>query len=717
VLANQLPTADAGSDQAVTDTDLSGSEPVTLDGSGSSDADGTIVSYTWSENGNTIATGVTPTVDLIVGVHTITLTVTDNGGATDTDAVNVTVEPGFATLTIVGSGSGDGTVTSAPAGISCTITDGVATGDCTESYQQGTNVTLSATASANGVHQFDGWGGTGETCPGVEPCAVTMDGDLTVTAFFTQYFTLTVQGSGNGTGTVAGSNGIDCAVSAGATQGTCSALFQEGVIAGLSASAGPGSGFTGWSGACSGTGACQVDMSQPQTVTATFTLQQFVVTVQGAGGGTGTITSVPAGIDCTSYAGELGGTCSRAFDYGTQVTLNAAASQGSSFAGWEGSGISCPGTGSCSFTVTANQTVVASFDQILTTLTVLIDGLGAVASQGASPAINCSYTGGVCSAAYPWGTQVTLVASSQNPDFQWESWFGTGTGFTCTTNATCSVTMDQDREVRAWFSSPGIISVDPNAASFTMLQAGTPTPSSQTITVSNIGQRPITLGTTQITYTPSVAPWLNVSINRTVIDTLTPATMTLSIISNNLDPGVYTAAVYVGDFVVTVGQVNVTLTVQLPNPTISNVSGQLQTLNDTLICGYMDPAGSLFRFVMDYTDADGDVNQSTAVLTVAYQFNPGSSGQFQQPPEAGMTVSGDGYSGQITSYICNLFGSATSVTEMFTLQDSQENPSNMLSITVPKPSGANAPPAGDAPPPAETAPSTAGGARVEGGSG
>ena len=82
-----------------------------------------------------------------------------------------------------------------------------------------------------------------------------------------------------------------------------------------------------------------------------------------------------------------------------------------------------------------------------------------------------------------------------------------------------------------------------------------------------------------------------------------------------------------------------------------------------------------------------------------------------------MTVSGDGYSGQITSYICNLFGSATSVTEMFTLQDSQENPSNMLSITVPKPSGANAPPAGDAPPPAETAPSTAGGARVEGGSG
>ncbi|UCG85438.1 MAG: hypothetical protein JSW71_16095, partial [Gemmatimonadota bacterium] len=666
--------------------------------------------------GTSISAGVNPTVDLTVGVHTITLTVTDNGGATGTDVVTVTVEPGLTTLTVVGSGTGDGTVTSTPAGISCTITNGVAAGDCTESYQQGTEVTLTATASTSGIHEFAGWGGTGESCPGTGPCVVTMDGNLSVTAFFTQYHTLTVQGSGNGSGTVAGGNGIDCAISAGETQGTCSALFQEGVIAGLAATAEPGSGFTGWSGACTGTGSCQVTMDQAQTVTATFALQQFTVTVQGAGSGTGTVTSTPAGIDCTSYAGELGGTCSQVFDYGTLVTLSAAAGTGSVFAGWEGSGIDCPGTGSCSFTVTANQTVAASFDLILTTLTVTIDGLGAVASQNVSPALNCSYVEGECSVSYPWGTQVTLVASSQDPDFLWESWFGTGTGFTCTTNPTCVVTMDQDRQVRAWFSAPGIISVNPTTASFTMLQAGTPSPASQTITVSNIGQRPINLEPIQISYTPSVAPWLNASINRTVIDTLTPATMTLSVLANNLDPGVYNAAVYVGDFSITVGQVNVTLTVQLPNPVISNVSGQLVTVNDAEFCGYMDPDGSLFRFDMNYTDADGDVNQSTAVLTVAYQFNPGSSGQFQQPPEPGMSVSGDGYSGTITSYICNLFGSAESVTEMFTLQDSQGNPSNMLSITVPKPTGANAPPAGDVPPPADPATSTAGGARVGGGS-
>ena len=76
----------------------------------------------------------------------------------------------------------------------------------------------------------------------------------------------------------------------------------------------------------------------------------------------------------------------------------------------------------------------------------LIDGLGQVVSQGASPPLSCSYVEGLCSVDYPWGTQVTLVASSLQPDFLWESWFGTGTGFTCTTNTTCVVTMDQDRQ-------------------------------------------------------------------------------------------------------------------------------------------------------------------------------------------------------------------------------------------------------------------------------
>ena len=88
---NQQPIADAGSNQTVNDADDSGDETVTLNGTGSSDPDGTIESYVWTKDGTQIATGVSPSVSLPVGVHDITLTVTDNNGATASDNVTVTV--------------------------------------------------------------------------------------------------------------------------------------------------------------------------------------------------------------------------------------------------------------------------------------------------------------------------------------------------------------------------------------------------------------------------------------------------------------------------------------------------------------------------------------------------------------------------------------------------------------------------------------------------
>ncbi len=83
------PIANAGIDQTLTNGD--DSESVTLDGSASSDPDGTIVSYIWTENGQQIATGVTSQVTLTTGVHVITLTVTDNDGLTHSDEVVITI--------------------------------------------------------------------------------------------------------------------------------------------------------------------------------------------------------------------------------------------------------------------------------------------------------------------------------------------------------------------------------------------------------------------------------------------------------------------------------------------------------------------------------------------------------------------------------------------------------------------------------------------------
>lgn len=90
---NFPPSPDAGPDQTVSDADDNANETVTLDGSGSMDANGIIVSYDWSKGGSSIATGVNPTVTLALGMHTLTLTVMDDEGASSSDEVVVAILP------------------------------------------------------------------------------------------------------------------------------------------------------------------------------------------------------------------------------------------------------------------------------------------------------------------------------------------------------------------------------------------------------------------------------------------------------------------------------------------------------------------------------------------------------------------------------------------------------------------------------------------------
>lgn len=90
---NVPPVANAGPDQIVTDNDGNGAEVVALNGTASSDSDGTIVTYAWKEGPNVVATGPNPSVSLSVGTHTLTLQVTDDDGASSTDAVLIAVNP------------------------------------------------------------------------------------------------------------------------------------------------------------------------------------------------------------------------------------------------------------------------------------------------------------------------------------------------------------------------------------------------------------------------------------------------------------------------------------------------------------------------------------------------------------------------------------------------------------------------------------------------
>ena len=164
-------------------------------------------------------------------------------------------------------------------------------------------------------------------------------------------FTLTVELDGNGTGSVvSGEPGIDC-------PGDCTEDYDGGTPVELTATADPGSTFTGWDDpACPGTDPCIVTIDQARTITATFDLDAidtFTLTVELDGTGTGTVTSTDPGIDCP-------GDCSQDYDESTLVELTATADPGSSFIGWDEP--SCPGTDPCTVTMDQARTVTATFD-------------------------------------------------------------------------------------------------------------------------------------------------------------------------------------------------------------------------------------------------------------------------------------------------------------------------------------------------------------------
>ncbi len=101
---NQPPVARAAvTGGATVEATSAAGATVSLDGSGSTDLEGTALSYQWSEGSTPLGTGVNPSVPLSIGTHTITLQVTDGGGLTASTTLTVTVSdttpPVFQALT------------------------------------------------------------------------------------------------------------------------------------------------------------------------------------------------------------------------------------------------------------------------------------------------------------------------------------------------------------------------------------------------------------------------------------------------------------------------------------------------------------------------------------------------------------------------------------------------------------------------------------------
>jgi List-Bact-rpt repeat protein len=207
---------------------------------------------TWATSDAAVATIDAAGLSTAVGSGVTTITATDTTGANASTTLTVRQRP---MLTVVTAGGGTGAVSSNPPGIACGA-------DCSEAYDAGTAVTLTATAS--NTSDLNGWSGC-DTVSG-SSCTVTMNDPRAVTATFElQQFALTIArtGLGRDSGTVTSSpSGINCGAD-------CTETYTIDTTVTLTAA--PALLFTGWSGCDAVSGAtCTVTMRSLRSVTASF---------------------------------------------------------------------------------------------------------------------------------------------------------------------------------------------------------------------------------------------------------------------------------------------------------------------------------------------------------------------------------------------------------------------------------------------------------------
>ncbi len=383
-----------------------------------------------------------------------TCTATVVPGATTAVAATFVAAAMPSTLTVTASPAsrGRGTISSSPAGISCTVSDGVTSGVCSLSVAVGSVVTL--TQSPTGNTLFQGWSGD---CVG-NPCQLTMTQSRVgeVTYRVPPPGIVAITGSGTGNGAVTSSpSGIACTVTAGVTSGICSASFEAGSSVTLIGGASSGGSFDGFTGSCTG-GTCVLPISSGVTsavsVGYTAAPQRLTVAPGSGSAGSGVVTSTPAGISCVLSGSSTSGTCSALFPHNTIVTLQQATTGNAVFNGWAGDCTADP----CQLATTQPRTALVIFRTQGITISGGGTGTGTVTSSpsGISCVITAGVVGGTCSTTFPPNTLVTLTATPAG--------INSFAGYTGACNGpTCSVTMVTGAmaTVTAQFAAPPTLTI------------------------------------------------------------------------------------------------------------------------------------------------------------------------------------------------------------------------------------------------------------------
>src|SRR5207245_1472812 len=194
---------------------------------------------------------------------------------------------------------------------------------------------------------------------------LTMDGHKNVTATFAvNTYTLAVTAAGSGT----------------VTKSPDQPTYDYGTAVTLTGTPVTGWHFVGWSGDTTATtNPLPFRMTTNKSITGTFAINTYTLTVATAG--SGTVTKSPD---------------QPAYDHGTAVTVTATPATGWHFVGWTGD--TTTAATSLSLTMVANRSFTATFAINSYTLTVATSRLGSVTKSPDQP-------------TYNYGTAVTVTAT------------------------------------------------------------------------------------------------------------------------------------------------------------------------------------------------------------------------------------------------------------------------------------------------------------------
>jgi uncharacterized repeat protein (TIGR02543 family) len=334
---------------------------------------------------------------------------------------------------------GKGQITSNPEGIRC----GAGKTTCYLTFTS--SLTLAREASPNWT--FDHWegacGGGGSTC------VVNSGGggDRVVIAVFkgppAPSGTLSVTfDSSNGDGTVTApqrTSGTEINCGPEPSADDCNWDLVNGSVVTLLETPASGAVFNGWGGACSGTSvACTVEIDGSETVSAAWVDSSTTATLNVSVSGDGRVTG--PGIDCPSV-------CSASVPINSTVTLTAEPGDGQVFGGWPAPCATSTAL-TCTFTMSSTDASVGVAFTAAIVLNVAVVGNGSV--SGGTGAISCGSGATVCSAIFAQNATLTLIATPST-GATFIGWTGACGG----TSTTCTVLMNQSKNVTATFSAPG----------------------------------------------------------------------------------------------------------------------------------------------------------------------------------------------------------------------------------------------------------------------